>query len=343
MKAYKYVLLTVHIFLMGAGGVFLWGRVSESRTRIVLFMFFILFSMLDAGYYLYFRRRFIIFTEEICRKAGRIMANERDGENQNKETLTSKLVMELEKMEEITQNRFSESEQEKEKLQKTVSEIAHQIKTPLSNIRMYQDMLAESDIPEEEAEEFRGIIGQQLEKLEFLIDSLIKASRLESDLIRLNIENHRIFRTLEISVNGVIKKADRKKIDVSIHCDPAVRAFHDVKWTAEAIGNVLDNAVKYTPERGHVRISVVSGELYVEIRVEDTGTGIEPDHYNDIFQRFYRGASVLGAKGLGLGLYIAKNIVMREGGYMMVHSVLGEGSAFSVFLPKNHCFGFDNI
>ncbi len=350
MRAFRDTLITLHVILAAAGGIFFRTQLPKGRISAVAFLFLLLFCCLDLGYYLYFRKRFVAFSEEVCRKADQIIrnGNNRIGEDcrqnaradwdcgQNQETLTSKLTMELEKLENITRNRLSESEREKEKLQKTISEIAHQVKTPLSNIRMYQDMLTEPDLSPDEAKQFTEIMGQQIGNLEFLIDSLVKASRLESDLIRMNIENTSVLHTLTASVNGIVRKADRKKIDLLVHCDPDITAFHDVKWTVEAIGNILDNGVKYTPEGGLICIDVRPGELYAEIRVRDTGKGIAPAHYNDIFKRFYREDSSRNAKGLGLGLYIARNIIMREGGYIMVRSVPGEGSLFSVFLPMHH-------
>ena len=241
--------------------------------------------------------------------------------------------MELEKTEDILRNRMLKSEQEKEKLQKTISEIAHQVKTPLSNICMYHDMLSDPDISFDEAEKFKEIIGRQLEKLEFLIDSLIKSSRLESDMIKLNMEKVNIFHILELAVNDVVHKADRKKLELSIRCGQDMTAVCDVKWTAEAIGNILDNAVKYTPEGGNISIDVSPGEMYAKIQIRDTGKGIASGHYNDIFKRFYRESSVSEEEGLGLGLYIARNIITLQGGYIMVHSAPGQGSCFSVFLP----------
>lgn len=359
MKVFQYILPAVHVFLTVAGGIFFGVYLPEGRVRLFAFLLLFLFCALDFGYYLYFRRRFVAFSEEICRKTDQMIwnGNDRGGyachqnvnyddahdcdcdydysRYHNQETLPSKLITELEKLEDIICNRLSESEQEKEKLQKTISEIAHQVKTPLSNIRMYQDMLGEPALTAEEAGAFTEIITGQLEKLEFLIDSLIKTSRLESDMIRLKIENGSIFQTLTAAVNDIVQKADRKRIGLSIDCDPAIEAFHDMKWTAEAIGNILDNAVKYTPEGGQIRIEVCQGELYAKISVQDTGTGIAPDHYNDIFKRFYREDTVRNREGLGLGLYIARNIVTREGGYIMVRSVPGEGSVFSLFLPVN--------
>lgn len=337
MKIYKYTLFALHFFLTAAGLYYLWTQRPEGGAGVFLGVLLVLFWALDLGYYLYFRRRFIGFSEEICRRAEQIAAGgmEKGGSlaDHNQETLTSKMVMELEKMEDVTRNRLGESEREKQQLQKTVSEIAHQVKTPLANIRMYQDMLAEPDVDQEEAGEFIEIIGDQFDKLEFLIDSLVKASRLESGLIRMKAGSHRIITTLESALSGVARKAEKKEIGLSLCCDSHIRAYHDVKWTAEAVGNILDNAVKYTPGRGRIRVEVIPGELYVQIRVSDTGKGIRPEHYNDIFKRFYREDDARSEEGLGLGLYIARNILMWEEGYLMVRSKPGEGSSFSVYLP----------
>lgn len=337
LRPIRYFLLAGSIILPAAGCIFLCTQMADDPARIVLLLILLLFCALDIGYFLYFRRRFVVFSEEILWNATRIMGDGKEAlpyREHNRETLASKVVMELEKTEEILRNRVLESEQEKERLQKTISEIAHQVKTPLSNICMYHDMLSDPDISGEESERFKEIIGQQLEKLEFLIDSLIKSSRLESDMIKLNMEANRIFHVLELAVNEVVPKADRKKMELSIRCGQDITAFCDMKWTAEAVGNLLDNAVKYTPEGGHIYLDVSAGEMYTEIRVRDTGKGIAPEHYNDIFKRFYRESSVSKEEGLGLGLYIARNIITLQGGYMMVHSVLGQGSCFSVFLPR---------
>ncbi len=337
MRVYKYALLTGNGVLVLVGGMYLWTAIADHHARIILLMILLLFCVLNAGYYLYFRRRFVIFSEEILWNTTRMTGNEENRpayREYHRETLTSKVVTELEKTEDILKNRVLVSQQEKEKLQKAISEIAHQVKTPLSNICMYHDMLSDSDPAGGEAERFREIIGQQLEKLEFLIDTLIKSSRLESDMIQLNMGNRSIFHVLEQAVNDILPKAERKKIDLFIQCDLDITAACDGKWTAEAIGNILDNAVKYTPEKGKISIEVSPGEMYTEIRIQDTGKGIASGHYNDIFKRFYRESSVTKEEGLGLGLYIARNIITLQGGYIMVHSVLGRGSCFFVFLPR---------
>lgn len=334
MKLIRAALRAGNVLLVIAGCFILMTAMPQSRERTALLIVLTGLGMLNLGYFIYFRKKFIAYSEEICRNAERIMRHEKEPSQLNRENLISKTIMELEKMEDIAWNRLLESEQEKDKLKQTISEISHQLKTPLSNIRMYHDMISEPDITDDEKKGFMEIIRRQLEKLEFLIDSLIKSSRLESEMIKLNMENRSIFHTLEIAVGGIAQKADRKNIDISIDCQTSAAVLHDEKWTAEAIENILDNAVKYTEAHGNIRIKVVTGEMYVEIKIQDTGKGISPENYNNIFRRFYRENPASSGDGLGLGLYIARNIITLQGGYIVVCSVVGEGSAFSVFLPN---------
>lgn len=288
----------------------------------------------NLGSYFYFRRRFIGFSNEVCRNTEEILHGRSIKEQQNKETLTSKMIMELEKIEDIFSFQLAESQNEKRELQEMISELTHQIKTPASNIQMYCEMFSDPDISSEEAKQFVMVIKQQLGKLEFLLDVLVKSSRLENDMINLQMENSRLIETLAVAVNSVMQKAEHKRIDISVSCRPAIQVYHDMKWTAEAIENILDNAIKYTPENGKVLISVEVGEMYTVIKIKDIGKGIEAAHINDIFKRFYREKSSSKDEGLGLGLYLARNIINLQGGYVSVHSSLGKGSNFFVCMPN---------
>ena len=288
--------------------------------------------------YFHFRRQFVRLSSDLCRYAEQVMQGESVPDQQNRETLTSKVVMELEKMERMTALRLEESRREKQQLLEMISEITHQIKTPLSNLRMYCEMLSEEEMPlfsaASDSVSAARAPEQQLIKLEFLLDTLLKASRLETDMIHPDMENRRILDTLAAAVNNIMHKAELKHIEISVDCRSSIQVCHDRKWTAEAIENILDNAVKYTPENGSIRILVQVGEMYTEIRIQDTGKGIEPAHINDIFKRFYREKSVSQEEGLGLGLYLARYIITLQKGYIAVRSAPGEGSCFSVCLPN---------
>lgn len=334
MKICKYMLIFLDVLLLFTGMYIVLTMVEEITLQYMLVFIIISLMMTNLGSYFYFRRRFIGFSNEVCRNTEEILHGRSIKEQQNKETLTSKMIMELEKIENIFSFQLAESQNEKRELQEMISELTHQIKTPASNIQMYCEMFSDPDISSEEAKQFVMVIKQQLGKLEFLLDVLVKSSRLENDMINLQMENSRLIETLAVAVNSVMQKAEHKRIDISVSCRPAIQVYHDMKWTAEAIENILDNAIKYTPENGKVLISVEVGEMYTVIKIKDTGKGIEAAHINDIFKRFYREKSSSKDEGLGLGLYLARNIINLQGGYVSVHSSLGKGSNFFVCLPN---------
>lgn len=295
--------------------------------------------------WLYFRRKFISFSDTVCQSMEHILHGQPVKEQLNRETLTSKMVTELEKVEDIVRYRLTENEREKQELQEMISEITHQIKTPLSNIRMYCEMLGEYASPGSREtilrqtdssllRQYSATVGDQLDRLDFLLNALIRSSRLETSMIRLQPENNKVLDTIAIAVNNVFQKAEDKKIEIRVSCRSTIEVCHDPKWTAEAIENLLDNAIKYTSESGKIQINVVSGEMYVEIQVKDTGCGIAADEVNEIFKRFYRGRAVSRVEGLGLGLYLAQKIITLQGGFLSVRSEPGKGSCFSIHLRR---------
>lgn len=328
------MLIILDVLLLFAGMYIVLTMVEDTTIQYMLVFIILSLVLINLGNYFYFRRRFIGFSNEMCRNTEEILHGHSIKEQRNKETLTSKMIMELEKIEDIFSFQLAESQNEKREIQEMISELTHQIKTPASNIQMYCEMFSDPDISSEEAKQFVMIIKQQLGKLEFLLDVLVKSSRLENDMINLQMENSRLIETLAVAVNSVMQKAEYKRIDISVSCRPAIQVYHDMKWTAEAIENILDNAIKYTPENGKVLISVEAEEMYTIIKIKDTGKGIEAAHINDIFKRFYREKSSSKDEGLGLGLYLARNIINLQGGYISVHSSLGKGSNFSVCLPN---------
>ena len=164
------------------------------------------------------------------------------------------------------------------------------------------------------------------------MQSLIKMSRLETGTFALRLEDAALYDTIAQAVSGVLPAANRKHIQIDVDCDSRETVRHDPKWTAEALGNLLDNAVKYTPEGGSVRVRVRPWQFYTRIDVTDTGPGIPAELCNDVFKRFYRAQP--GTEGVGLGLYLARGIITRQRGYITLKSEVGQGSAFSVFLLR---------
>ena len=139
--------------------------------------------------------------------------------------------------------------------------------------------------------------------------------------------------TVAQAMSEIVYAAEKKQIGVSVDCPENLTVAHDSKWTAEALFNLLDNAVKYTPAGGKITVTVEEWEMYAEIKVADTGKGISESNQAAIFRRFYREEEVHEQPGVGIGLYLAREIVTKQGGYIKVVSELGNGSAFSIMLP----------
>ena len=172
----------------------------------------------------------------------------------------------------------------------------------------------------------------QIDKLDFLMQSLIKMSRLETGTFALHPEQAVLADTIARAMSTVWAKAESKDIRLSAACDGSITVRHDPKWPAEALGNILDNAVKYTPPGGSVTVTVRPWQFYTRVDITDTGMGIPEEHYNDIFQRFYRAQEAAAEEGVGLGLYLANGIITRQNGYISVKSCVGKGTTFSVYL-----------
>lgn len=225
-----------------------------------------------------------------------------------------------------------QSQRDKETLQSLVSDISHQVKTPVANLKLYTGILQKPELPEEKRVLFVATMDEQINKLDFLMQSLIKMSRLETGTFVLTPTEARLGDTIAQAMSTVWAKAEKKQIELTVDCAPEIMVQHDPKWTAEAIGNILDNAVKYTPAGGRVAITVRPWQFYTRIDIADTGIGIPEEHYNDVFQRFYRAQEVAAEEGVGLGLYLANGIITRQKGYISVKSKVGEGTTFSVYL-----------
>lgn len=226
-----------------------------------------------------------------------------------------------------------ETARERDAVKSLVSDISHQTKTPAANILLYSQLLQENESLDERARQIAGQIEMQTEKLNFLIQSLIRTSRLENGIVAVVPKEDRI---LEL-IHDLPHPASAQAKGVEYHIVeemPDICACFDRKWTVEALSNLVDNAVKYTPPGGKVTVSVQEYEMFVRIDVADTGIGISEEETAKIFARFYRSPHVQEERGVGLGLYLAREILHREGGYIKVASVPGEGSVFSVFLSK---------
>lgn len=283
---------------------------------------------------LFFGKRLSHFTSNLCRTLDNMIdGNEELQKSNDSETLFARINHRLIRLYEIMQENRHKVDMERQELQMLISDISHQVKTPVSNLQMVTDTLLTKPVSEEERMDFLQGIRSQTDKLDFLFQALVKTSRLETGAIRLEKKDSSLFHTLAQAMSSIVYAAEKKEIAVSVDCPENLIISHDSKWTSEALFNLLDNAVKYTPPGGKISVSVVLWEMYVEVKVTDTGKGISESNQASIFRRFYREEEVHDQQGVGIGLYLAREIVTRQGGYIKVVSELGQGSEFSIMLP----------
>lgn len=226
-------------------------------------------------------------------------------------------------------------QRQRESIQRLLSDISHQTKTPLANLRLYSSLLMEEELTPRQREQAQVIL-QQSEKLSFLIETLVKLSRLETDVLAVTPKSQPLSPLLERAASQAKAAAEQKGIALQLHLQQQaeMKALYDLRWTAEALGNLLDNAVKYTPPGGCIQVSATQYELFCRIDVRDNGIGVAEEEQAQIFGRFYRGRQVREQEGLGIGLYLAREIAQKQGGYLKLSSRPGQGSTFSLYLPR---------
>ncbi|MBQ8950323.1 MAG: HAMP domain-containing histidine kinase [Eubacterium sp.] len=214
-------------------------------------------------------------------------------------------------------------ENERHRLEEFISDISHQTKTPMTVIKMYTELLKEevslgNDASIEKIRKYADELSKQNERLEFLIDSLTKLSRLENGTLEVVAKHDEVGRLIKNAISAIKPKASAKKITINYPADTDNRSLFDMKWTTEALLNILDNAVKYSPEGGKIDIIVDEYEMYTAIHVIDEGPGIKEEDMAKIFGRFYRSSEVQQEEGVGIGLYLSREIIGKEDGYIMV-------------------------
>lgn len=229
---------------------------------------------------------------------------------------------------------ISTAEEEKEQVKSLISNMSHQLKTPLAGLMMYREMLEDEGLDEETRKRFLGKMKGQSEKIDWILKSLFKMVNLEQGAVVFEAEALPVRDTILDAVTAVLDRADQRNIRILTEPFEDRLLWHNRKWTAEVLVNLLENAVKYTEPGGCITISVNPMEMYTEIAVRDTGRGIRKEELNEIFKRFYRSRDVENIEGSGIGLYLSRLILEHEKGYMTAESELGEGSKFSVFLQN---------
>lgn len=243
--------------------------------------------------------------------------------------LASKMIRVQEKLE----YELNSAQEEKEQVKSLISNMSHQLKTPLSSAIMYRDLL-EMETERDQRQYFLDKMKLQLGKIDWILKSLFKMVRLEQGAIQFETGSISLKDTLLSAINSIYDQAEKKEIYIVTEPFTDCLLLHNKKWTAEVFVNILENAIKYSEKGSTIEIKVYSLELFTEIRFQDHGIGIRKDELTNIFQRFYRSKDVENKEGSGIGLYLSRLILDQEKGYMTVSSDYGKGSCFSVFLQN---------
>lgn len=251
-----------------------------------------------------------------------------------RDRLGDKTEYKLKRLMEIEKHKKELAEGEKKKLDSLLGDIAHQIKTPIANIKMYNNILIERQVERDKQLEFLTLNNQQIEKIEFLFQSMLKMSRLENGVLQL----HPIYQPIHPLLGNVLiqiePKIQQKNLTLTVRCEESLHAVFDLKWTEEAIFNILDNAVKYSNEQGNIDIEVEELDLYTILHIRDYGIGISENEHGQIFQRFYRSPEVSAWPGVGIGLALTREIISKEQGFITVKSEPEKGAQFSTYLLR---------
>lgn len=234
---------------------------------------------------------------------------------------------------ELTERKLRREEQNTKSL---VTDISHQLKTPLASLKMSYELADSPELTAEEHAEFTRKEREEVSRMESLLGVFSQLTRLESGMIQIRPENSSLKKTISEAVGSIYMKAFEKGIDISLEEFPDVMIPHDPRWTAEVILNILDNAVKYSPSGTAVSIRVSALASYMMVEISDQGIGIPASDIQNIFKRFYRGSApeVKSADGSGVGLYLARRILEEQGGTICVKTGTDGGSTFALTLPK---------
>lgn len=285
-----------------------------------------------AGFAFWYQRRIRRQMDTVLERLDRAIGGTIQ-ENTYDESIESAVTQRLNQLVEMSRLNCDQADKDRNLVKALISDISHQVRTPLTNIMLYAGLLEEQELSEN-AGEMASRIHRQADKLDFFMKELVRSSYLETDMITVHVEKSSVDELIARACQAVEMQALKKEIVIEA-APSSEQAFFDMKWTVEALVNLLDNAVKYSPVGSVVRICAIPYESFLCIRVKDEGIGIREEEQGMIFRRFYRSPSVSGEKGLGIGLYLVREIIKKQAGYVKVKAEPGVGAEFFVYLRRD--------
>ena len=282
---------------------------------VLLFGIFVLFCSIC--FMVLVRRKLAMFSDAFCSLMDDMLSgNMQPKQTVEEESLFYKIEYRLNRLYEVMQENKNSIAQERADLQELISDISHQVKTPIANLKMINSTLLENEVPVQKQKEFLTAQASQLDKLDFLMQAMIKTSRLETGVISLEKKSQPLYDTLAAALGGILLNAEKKQINVQVDCPENLVVSHDRKWTSEALFNILDNAVKYAKENGRISVTLEKQKKRIRLSVFNTTEQISQEHMEHLFDRFYRTDRSRNSEtgGYGLGLSIAAATVEAHRG-----------------------------
>ncbi|MGL5346364.1 MAG: sensor histidine kinase [Peptostreptococcaceae bacterium] len=246
-----------------------------------------------------------------------------------------KFSIKFDLMEERIFNNIKLLQEEKKNLKNIIDDISHQLKTPLMALVMYNDILKDyKNMDDYDIDNFIELSNEQLDRMQWLVKTLLKYARLESNVVEYHKDNYPLNNTIEESINPLRFKANEKNQTLHFSFDNDIVYYHDRNWLGEAISNIVKNAIEHTPNNGNIEVSLEETPITIRIIIKDNGMGIEKNQIKKIFKRFHKGENALNPTSIGIGLYLSKSIVKAHDGDITVESEVGIGSTFYITFIK---------
>lgn len=255
----------------------------------------------------------------------------------NSEDEMSQLQSEIYKTTVMLKEQADNSQKDKENLKQSLSDISHQIKTPLTSIMvMLDDIIEDENMPEDIKRDFLNDIRRSSNSISFLVQSILTLSKLDANSIVLKSKTENVKKILDECVKNTEVLAEIKGVETSVGCDDSLTLSCDFKWLCEAITNIVKNCIEHTIEGGFVKLKAEKTSLCTKITVTDNGCGIAKEDLPHIFERFYKGRNS-DENSVGIGLALAKTIIEKSGGSIYADSEQGKGTKFTITV-----FGVNN-
>lgn len=294
-KKLLYIYISISAFMLLIGYCFMLDKENEYLMLVFAINVFIsLITVLIT--FMSIKISIVKLSDKRCDFLEEVMDKKMDAKfNITEDTISSREDNKLKELISILQSEKNKYEEEKSRIQSFITDLSHQVKTPLTNISMYNSTLIEKNLDANQSREFLLLMDGQINKLKWLIDGLIKISRLESELISLSEGEYFIEEVLALALSGAFSEGEKKNICIEVVCDRTIKGIFDLKWTSEALLNLIENAIKYSNKGSNIKVKVIPLDMFVRIDIIDEGIGV------------HKSFSLLGIQGFqvadGMGLF----------------------------------------